>query len=53
MTELVEVLTAQRDSAIESLKKLVRQLERIRGHSTYQDQADLREARAVIAESGK
>lgn len=52
MTDAIEHAVAQRDRALTSLKKLIRQLERIGGHSTYDEQADLREARAVVAESG-
>ena len=44
---------AQRDRAIAAISKLVRQLECIQGYATYEQQAELREARAVLAESGR
>lgn len=43
---------ARADRAIASLRALVRQLERIGGYATHEDQAEVREARAVIAEVG-
>lgn len=46
------VVLAQRDAALESLRRLVRQLERIQGYATHEAQMELREARAVIAEVG-
>lgn len=51
--ERIEILTAERDRAVESLKKLVRQLERIRGYASHEDQTDLRDARALLVEVGK
>lgn len=48
-----EAIIAQRDRALTSLKKLIRQLKRIGGYSTCDEQAELREARAVVAESGR
>lgn len=36
-----------------SLAALVRQLERVQGYSTHEQQAELREARALLVEVGK
>lgn len=48
-----EVALAQRDAALKSLRLLVRQLERVQGYSTHEQQSELREARAVLAEAGQ
>ncbi len=45
-----EAIAAQRDAAMVVLAALVRQLERVQGYSTHEAQAELREARALIAE---
>ncbi len=46
-----EIAIAQRDRALGSVRKLVRQLERIGGYTTPEQQAELWEARALLAES--
>lgn len=43
-------LQARLEAAVVCLAKLVRQLERVQGYSTHEQQQELREARAVIAE---
>lgn len=48
-----DVLQARLAAALESLSAMVRQLERIGGYATPQDQAELRHARAVLAEEGR
>jgi hypothetical protein len=48
-----DVLAARLAVALESLSALVRQLERIGGYATHEQQAELRTARAVLAEEGR
>lgn len=46
-----ELAEAHRAEALLALRALVRQLERIGGYSTPQDQQALRDARALLVES--
>ncbi len=48
-----EAVLAYLDRALESVRELVRQLDRIEGHTTHNEQADLRKARALLAECGR
>lgn len=41
------------DRALEIVRLLVRQLEKIGGYATHEQQAELRDARALLAEGGK
>ncbi len=50
LSERLEMLQARHERALESLAALVRRVDRAGGYATDQDQADLRLARAVIAE---
>lgn len=50
--ERADVAVARGARALGSLRSLVRQLERIGGYTTHEQQAELREARALIAEDG-
>jgi hypothetical protein len=44
-------LQARHDRALDCLKALLRQLERIQGYSTHDEQQQLRDARALLAEA--
>jgi hypothetical protein len=44
---------ARLSRALSSLESLTKQLTRIQGYSTAQEQAELREARAVLVEEGR
>jgi hypothetical protein len=41
---------AKLEHALDALSRLVRQLERVGGYAKHEDQAELQEARAVLAE---
>jgi hypothetical protein len=41
---------AREERALDLLTRLLRQLERVQGYSSHSEQADLREARALLAE---
>lgn len=47
----LDVSEARLEHALDALKALVKQLEKVQGYSSHTQQAELREARAVIAES--
>lgn len=51
VSERFEIIRARHDRACRALYALVRQLERIGGYMTTEQQAELREARAVLAEA--
>lgn len=51
--ERLAIVHAALEQTRTSLAKLVRQIERAKGWSKPEDQADLREARAVLAEAGR
>jgi hypothetical protein len=46
-------LAVMLDRALASVAALVRQLDRIKGHSTHAEQGDLRLARALLVEAGR
>lgn len=48
--EHIEMLRARNERLATSLKALVRQLERIGGHTTHDEQGELRIARSILAE---
>lgn len=46
-------IAARLSNALDSLKALERQLAKIGGYATHEQQAEIREARAVLAECGR
>lgn len=51
--ERLDVVEARNTRLATSLLALVKQLERVQGYSSHAEQAELRAARAVLAEEGK
>lgn len=45
-------LQARHDRALACLRALLRQLERVQGYSSHDEQQQLRDARALLAEAG-
>lgn len=48
-----ETAEAVCDQALQSLSRLVKQLERIGGYATHEHQQELRDARALLVEAGR
>lgn len=51
--EQLELVTAQRDAALDALHKLVKYTLHIGGYMEHEGQVELRVARAILAESGR